>query len=228
MDTIVMPRVQKETVLTINLELGWHWFVMLAGAGTASIGGTVSNRPTYVLLIDDNQGDADLVRLRLVEGNSDLKVSYPGSAVESLMSSCHPSLAEQCWQGLLSLVPGINRETEIAVGESFPTASDQPSHSQSFGRLVVGREAAGSCPDSLAQNDRPCSRRATILADQQLAYQFLIDVHEPGLEKGGTLVLCLEANKKLSTSRCPELAGGRPALPEFSAHFPTANAHAPE
>jgi phosphoserine phosphatase RsbU/P len=39
-------------------------------------GGTVSNQPTHVLLIEDNQGDADLVRLRLVESNSDLEVSY--------------------------------------------------------------------------------------------------------------------------------------------------------
>jgi sigma-B regulation protein RsbU (phosphoserine phosphatase) len=38
-------------------------------------GGTVSNQPTHVLLIEDNQGDADLVRLRLVESNSDLEVS---------------------------------------------------------------------------------------------------------------------------------------------------------
>jgi phosphoserine phosphatase RsbU/P len=35
----------------------------------------VSNQPTHVLLIEDNQGDADLVRLRLVESNSDLEVS---------------------------------------------------------------------------------------------------------------------------------------------------------
>ena len=35
----------------------------------------MSNRPTHVLLIEDNQGDADLVRLRLVESNCDLEVS---------------------------------------------------------------------------------------------------------------------------------------------------------
>jgi phosphoserine phosphatase RsbU/P len=35
----------------------------------------VSNQPTHVLLIEDNQGDADLVRLRLVESNCDLEVS---------------------------------------------------------------------------------------------------------------------------------------------------------
>jgi phosphoserine phosphatase RsbU/P len=34
------------------------------------------NGPTHVLLIEDNQGDADLVRLRLVESSSDLEVSY--------------------------------------------------------------------------------------------------------------------------------------------------------
>ena len=36
---------------------------------------TVSNQPTHVLLIEDSQGDADLVRLRLVETNSGLDVS---------------------------------------------------------------------------------------------------------------------------------------------------------
>ena len=35
----------------------------------------MSNHPAHVLLIEDNQGDADLVRLRLVESNSDLQVS---------------------------------------------------------------------------------------------------------------------------------------------------------
>jgi sigma-B regulation protein RsbU (phosphoserine phosphatase) len=34
------------------------------------------NEPTHVLLIEDNQGDADLVRLRLVECTSDLIVSH--------------------------------------------------------------------------------------------------------------------------------------------------------
>jgi phosphoserine phosphatase RsbU/P len=34
------------------------------------------NKPTHVLLIEDNQGDADLVRLRLVESASDLEVSH--------------------------------------------------------------------------------------------------------------------------------------------------------
>jgi DNA-binding NtrC family response regulator len=37
--------------------------------------GTMSNRPTHVLLIEDSPGDADLVRMRLQEGNSDLEVS---------------------------------------------------------------------------------------------------------------------------------------------------------
>jgi DNA-binding NtrC family response regulator len=36
---------------------------------------TVSNQPTHVLLIEDSQRDADLVRLRLVESNSDLEIS---------------------------------------------------------------------------------------------------------------------------------------------------------
>ena len=35
----------------------------------------MSNKPTHVLLIEDNPGDADLIRLRLVEGSSGLDVS---------------------------------------------------------------------------------------------------------------------------------------------------------
>jgi phosphoserine phosphatase RsbU/P len=34
------------------------------------------SKPTHVLLIEDNQGDADLLRLRLVESTADLEVSY--------------------------------------------------------------------------------------------------------------------------------------------------------
>jgi phosphoserine phosphatase RsbU/P len=34
------------------------------------------NGSTHVLLIEDNQGDADFVRLRLVESNSDVEVTY--------------------------------------------------------------------------------------------------------------------------------------------------------
>ena len=35
----------------------------------------MNNESTHVLLIEDNPGDADLVRLRLVEAHSDLAVS---------------------------------------------------------------------------------------------------------------------------------------------------------
>ena len=38
-------------------------------------GQTVSNQPTRVLLIEDRQEDADFVRMRLLEGNSDLEIS---------------------------------------------------------------------------------------------------------------------------------------------------------
>jgi DNA-binding NtrC family response regulator len=38
-------------------------------------GERVNNQPTHVLLIEDSQWDADLVRLRLVESNSDVEVS---------------------------------------------------------------------------------------------------------------------------------------------------------
>jgi hypothetical protein len=130
----------------MDLELGWHWFVMVGGtsAGTTPTGGTVSNQHPHALMIDDNRDNADLVRLRLVESNFHLETSYPGSAVESLMSSCHRSSAEYYWQDPLSLVPRTDRETEIVVHESFLAASDQTPHFPSFGQLVVGREEASS------------------------------------------------------------------------------------
>jgi signal transduction histidine kinase len=44
----------------------------------------VSIQPQRVLLIEDNQGDADLVRLRLVESNSESGVSYEVSCADRL------------------------------------------------------------------------------------------------------------------------------------------------
>jgi len=38
-------------------------------------GNTLSKRPTHVLLIEDSQRDTDMVRMRLLEANSDLEVS---------------------------------------------------------------------------------------------------------------------------------------------------------
>lgn len=46
----------------------------------------MSDQPTHVLLIEDNPGDADLVRLRLVEGKSAVNVSYAGKLSEGLAS----------------------------------------------------------------------------------------------------------------------------------------------
>src|ERR1700682_4814078 len=38
-------------------------------------GNTVSKQPTHVLLIEDSQTDTDMVRMQLLEANSDLEVS---------------------------------------------------------------------------------------------------------------------------------------------------------
>src|SRR5258708_16011570 len=40
-----------------------------------NLGGTVRSQPTRVLLIEDNEGDANLVRMRLQEGDADLELS---------------------------------------------------------------------------------------------------------------------------------------------------------
>ncbi len=46
----------------------------------------MSDQSTHVLLIEDNPGDADLVRLRLVEGKSAVNVSYAGKLSDGLAS----------------------------------------------------------------------------------------------------------------------------------------------
>jgi sigma-B regulation protein RsbU (phosphoserine phosphatase) len=46
----------------------------------------VSNQPTQVLLIEDNPGDADLVRLRLVEGGAPITVSCVNRLADGLAS----------------------------------------------------------------------------------------------------------------------------------------------
>src|SRR3984885_6693568 len=49
-------------------------------------GGTMNNSHTHVLLIEDNPGDADLVRLRLIEGDSAVNVSSVSRLVDGLAS----------------------------------------------------------------------------------------------------------------------------------------------
>jgi signal transduction histidine kinase len=46
----------------------------------------MNGQPTHVLLIEDNPGDADLVRLRLVEGSATVDVSCAGRLSEGLAS----------------------------------------------------------------------------------------------------------------------------------------------
>lgn len=46
----------------------------------------MSEQPTHVLLIEDNPGDADLVRLRLVEGKSAVDVSFANKLSDGLAS----------------------------------------------------------------------------------------------------------------------------------------------
>jgi hypothetical protein len=46
----------------------------------------MNNGHTHVLLIEDNPGDADLVRLRLVEGDSGVKVSCANRLADGLAS----------------------------------------------------------------------------------------------------------------------------------------------
>src|ERR1700737_1040633 len=122
-----MASVQKGTALTRVLELGWRWCVMLAGAGRAPTGGTVSKQPTHVLLIEDNQGDADLVRLRLVESNSDLVVSSADR-----LSTGLAALAEEPPAGVLS----GGDDQELAIKAIHQGAQDYLVKGQFDGRQL--------------------------------------------------------------------------------------------
>jgi len=83
-------------------------------------GETVSNQPTHVLLIEDSQRDADLVRLRLVESNSDVEVSCADRlstglaalaakppAVVLLDLNLPDSHGAQTFRNVLSQAPGV-------------------------------------------------------------------------------------------------------------------------
>jgi len=55
----------------------------------------MSERSTRVLLIEDNPGDADLIRLRLVEGSSPVDVSCAQRLSDGLASISSPTARER-------------------------------------------------------------------------------------------------------------------------------------
>lgn len=80
----------------------------------------MNNQPNHVLLIEDNPGDADLVRLRLVESRSDVNVSCVNRLSEGLKSLAteSPSLVlldlnlpdsrgAETFRRILSKAPGV-------------------------------------------------------------------------------------------------------------------------
>lgn len=80
----------------------------------------MSKPPSHVLLIEDNPGDADLVRLRLVEANSDLDVSCVDRLSDGLASindqppsvvlldlNLPDSHGAETFRNLLSRAPGV-------------------------------------------------------------------------------------------------------------------------
>jgi len=80
----------------------------------------MNNHPAHVLLIEDNPGDADLVRLRLVESSSDVDVSCVERLSEGLaaVTEQHPSVVlldlnlpdshgAETFRKLLSKAPGV-------------------------------------------------------------------------------------------------------------------------
>src|SRR5205823_1661152 len=58
-------------------------------SSSAATGGTMNNGLMNVLLIEDNAGDADLVRLRLLEGGSHVYVSCVDRLSAALASVAH-------------------------------------------------------------------------------------------------------------------------------------------
>jgi two-component system, chemotaxis family, response regulator Rcp1 len=68
-------------------SIGEFWFgTSTARRGTMNIDGPMNNGHTHVLLIEDNPGDADLVRLRLIEGDSGVNVSSVNRLADGLAS----------------------------------------------------------------------------------------------------------------------------------------------
>ena len=71
----------------------------------------MENEPPHVLLIEDNPGDADLVRLRLVESNSDVHVNCVPRLADALAcldvetpstGIARSESSRQSWRGYVS------------------------------------------------------------------------------------------------------------------------------
>ena len=63
----------------------------------AAEGETMNDQSTHVLLIEDNPGDADLVRLRLVEGKSAVDVNCVNRLSDGLATLQRNRLRSSCW-----------------------------------------------------------------------------------------------------------------------------------
>jgi signal transduction histidine kinase len=109
----------------------------------------MSNHGTQVLLIEDNPGDADLIRLRLVEANSDVEVKSVdrlSSGLESLAAS-QPSLVlldlnlpdsngAETFRKILDKAPGV--PVVILSGQDDEELANKALHQGAQDYLVKG------------------------------------------------------------------------------------------
>src|ERR1700686_4964612 len=79
-------REQTRQPAGLHLRREFNWRILVWAGASSARGGTMNNGHTNVLLIEDNPGDADLVRLRLIEGDSAVNVSSVNRLGDGLAS----------------------------------------------------------------------------------------------------------------------------------------------
>ena len=130
--------------------------------------------PTHVLLIEDNPGDADLVRLRLVEGKSPVDVSCVDRLSEGLASlakeppsvvlldlNLPDSQGAETFRKVLDSAPDV--PVVILSGQDDEALAMKALHQGVQDYLVKGSitSAAWIAPCAMRWNGRRCCVRST-------------------------------------------------------------------
>jgi signal transduction histidine kinase len=142
----------------------------------------MTNHATQVLLIEDNPGDADLIRLRLVEANSDVEVKSVdrlSTGLESL-AEAQPSLVlldlnlpdsrgAETFRKILSKAPGV--PIVILSGQDDEELANKALHQGAQDYLVKG----GFDAKDLARAMRYAIERQSMLISLDMARQQQIE-----------------------------------------------------
>ena len=109
----------------LYLRRDFNWRILVWAGASSARGGTMNNGHTNILLIEDNPGDADLVRLRLIESDAAVNVSCVNRLEDGLASISQASAfggaarSESSRQSRLGYVPQ-------STGESARRADRDP------------------------------------------------------------------------------------------------------